>query len=456
MKFPRFIATMLLALVASTTRATVDLTLYNTVPLLDSDGVTPLQGTATSGDLAQLILVGPNGVIDPPDSFGNPGGDDVLLIATHVGAGLPTTNTGLLVKSNILYPDSHAGTNAYVRFWNASTAAASTHYGTSAVFALPPGDAFGLAELDFVPSSGYPHIANIPFGTLSAIPEPSSLFAFGSVIILGWTLRRRRLTTAAAALLAAVTLLPARAEIPAPLDATANVSILDINGQPLSGNNPVTGDSTPRCLVHIIQVGPNGVPDWPNPDGSPGGDDILYRTTVIGQGIDPNLNDTGRFSTSFYPPPTGRFYARVFDGPTLDTAQHFGQSATFLRTNVEVFDVSALGLRTVWHRIGSLPGEDDDGDGQTNLQELIANTNPLNHADALLLRDFLNESQLTIDARPGRRYILERTTDDLTGPVTWTPIVELGPLPSAQNITLADPNPPTTPKAFYRIRVVLP
>lgn len=455
MKLLALIATLMFALTAGEARATVDLTLYNTVPLLDSDGVTPLQGTATSGDLVQLILVGPNGVIDPPDSFGNPSGDDVLLIATHVGAGLPTTNTGLLVKSNILYPDSHAGTNAYVRFWNASTAAAATHYGTSAVFALPPGDAFGLAELDFVPSAGYPHIANIPFGTLSAVPEPSSLFAFGAIIILAWMLRRRYRPALAAVMLTLLSL-PAHANFPAPLDATANITILDAIGQPLSGNNPAVGDSTPRCLVHIIQVGPNGVPDWPNPDGSPGGDDVLYQTTVVGQGMDLDLNDTGRFSTSFYPPPTGAIYARVFDAPTLAGAQHYGQSATFLRQNVEVFDVSALGLRVTWHRIGSAPNADDDGDGQTNLQELIANTNPINHADALVTREFQNQTQITLDARAGRRYILERTTDDLAGPVTWVPIAEIGPLPAPQNITLTDPNPPATPKAFYRVRVVMP
>ncbi|MCX7916135.1 MAG: thrombospondin type 3 repeat-containing protein, partial [Verrucomicrobiae bacterium] len=206
----------------------------------------------------------------------------------------------------------------------------------------------------------------------------------------------------------------------------------------------------------IIHVGPNGVPDWPNPDGSPGGDDTLYRTTVIGQGMDLNLNDTGRFSTSFYPPPSGRIYARVFDGPDLTSAQYYGQSATFLRQNVEIFDVSALGLLATWHRIGSLPHADDDGDGQSNLAELTANTNPNNHADLLAISDFLNESQIALPARPGRRYILERTTDDLAGTVTWTPIVELGPLPAPQNIILADPNPPNTPKAFYRVRVVLP
>src|SRR2546428_6948640 len=99
-------------------RATVDLTLFNSFALLDSNGTTPLEGISTAGDLVQLILVGPNGVINPPTGLGTPGGDDSLLYTTHVEAGLTTTNTGKLVQSGILYANSFGGnSNAFVRFW---------------------------------------------------------------------------------------------------------------------------------------------------------------------------------------------------------------------------------------------------------------------------------------------------------------------------------------------------
>src|SRR5207249_2911101 len=137
---------ILMLLSAPVARATVDLTLFNSFALLDYTN-SPLEGISTSGDLVQLILVGPNGVIDPPSLSGGVGGDDALLFTTHVDAGLTSTNTGLLVQSSILYADIFGGnSNAFVRFWDSNTAANAQYYGTSMVFTLPPGDAFGLAE----------------------------------------------------------------------------------------------------------------------------------------------------------------------------------------------------------------------------------------------------------------------------------------------------------------------
>lgn len=61
-----------LTLAVVSARATVDLTLYNSFSLLDSNGTTSLEGISTVGHLVQLISVGPNGVIDPPTVTGDP------------------------------------------------------------------------------------------------------------------------------------------------------------------------------------------------------------------------------------------------------------------------------------------------------------------------------------------------------------------------------------------------
>ncbi|MBT3192088.1 MAG: hypothetical protein HN341_05995 [Verrucomicrobia bacterium] len=157
----------------------VNLTIYNSSALQDSDSATALEGGAGAGDLVQLVLAGPNNTIDPPDGSGNPGGDDTILTAvnhpTHVGAGMTTTNSGFLVQANMRFGDTHVGTNAYIRFWNAATVAGATHYGNSKLLALPAPDAFGEAELDTVP------LPSDPRTTVSGSSSSGTLFTFAAV-----------------------------------------------------------------------------------------------------------------------------------------------------------------------------------------------------------------------------------------------------------------------------------
>ncbi len=180
--------------------AFVNLTLYNTYALLDFDQVTPLSGSAGSGDLVQVVRAGGNAAIDVPDVDGQPGGDDVLLPVTmannptHVGAGLPGSNHGLLYQINLVYDDSLAGSLAFVRFWNGGQLWTATHYGQTALFALPGGDAFGNAEYDFMSlaatagrSTTVAFTADVPM-----VPEPR-LFVFG-VACLGLLVLWRRAT----------------------------------------------------------------------------------------------------------------------------------------------------------------------------------------------------------------------------------------------------------------------
>jgi hypothetical protein len=170
--------------------AFVNLTLYNTFALLDANGATPLSGSASSGDLVQLILAGANGSIDAPGVSGSPGGDDTVLPVsmasnpTHVGAGLGGSNHGLLYQINILYTSTYAGASAYIRFWNGGQPWTSTHYGQTAIFSLPSGDVFGEAEYNFVPLASSPRSTLTEFDAENPVhvPEPS-LFAFGAIVL---------------------------------------------------------------------------------------------------------------------------------------------------------------------------------------------------------------------------------------------------------------------------------
>jgi hypothetical protein len=172
---------------------TIQLELFDSYALVNNDGVTPLVGNASAGDLVQVILTGPDDAINAPNSLddGLPGGDDTVLFTLHVGTGMPISGTGMLDAYPLDYDSSLVNTDFYVRFWNGTTVADSTYYGNSSIFQLPTGDAFNQASLDFVPTSGSPHTTDQPF-SLSVVPEPSSLFLFGLAVFGVWTWKKRR------------------------------------------------------------------------------------------------------------------------------------------------------------------------------------------------------------------------------------------------------------------------
>ncbi len=174
-------------------RAAVLMTYFNTEPLLDADGTTPLQGTLSNGDFIQMLSAGINGVVDPPDEYGGPGGDDALLgilagvNQTHVGANEPPVNHNLgYFNAAASYDEIQIGLPVYARFWNNALPWTATHYGVTQVFNLPAPDAFNLAFLDLVPTPDSPRIASIPFtGTAPvAVPEPNGLIFLGIAALL--------------------------------------------------------------------------------------------------------------------------------------------------------------------------------------------------------------------------------------------------------------------------------
>jgi hypothetical protein len=171
-------------------RATIiQLELYNSYALVNSDGVTPL----APGDLVQVIATGPGDSISAPSVFsGAPSGQNSILFTPNlqVGEGVPGPgNAGYLDVWPLNYTNTQEFTDFYVRFWNGTTVADSTYYGNSSIYELPAGDAFNQATLDFAPTATLS--TSEPF-SLSVVPEPSSLFLFGLAVFGVWMWKKRQ------------------------------------------------------------------------------------------------------------------------------------------------------------------------------------------------------------------------------------------------------------------------
>jgi len=469
------VALMSVALTAMTvpSRATtIQMELYNSYPLLDSNAMTPLAGNSAAGDLVQVILAGADNTINAPNSLsGSPSGDDSVLFTLHVGTGIPSSGTGLLDAFPLDYSSSLINSNFYVRFWNAATIGSSTYFGNSSVFELPPGDAFNLASLDFVPVSTSPRTADQPFGA-SVIPEPSDLFLFGLFVMGGvatwrWTQKKRNnvVSLAGVAVVLAVAARTASADIIFPQEVWSSAPIVDASGSMLHGTNPNNASnqctSVSGCVVQIL-IANGGVAHLPNLDGTPsGGDSNVFQTTV-GVGTDICSPEQGQFDCTFQPgPPNGtKLYARVFNAPTVAQATEWNQSATFTVDGVTAMDLAALGLR-----ITTMPEGVNlstiDPKGETYFYELVANTNPQNPNDVFQAGNIVASNggqtvQVGARGHSGRIYTLQRTTGDLANNPTWTSVTTSGMLTADTSLLLTDPSPPNTAKAFYRIDVTMP
>ena len=100
--------------------------------------------------------------------------------------------------------------------------------------------------------------------------------------------------------------------------------------------------------------------------------------------------------------------------------------------------------------------EDPDKDGQNNLAEYAAGTNPNNASDVFkVLTSTKGTTTFTVTAagKAARSYVLERRATLDIGP--WTTVTSIGPLATDGPINLTDPAAPTN-SAFYRVRVSAP
>jgi len=101
-----------------------------------------------TGALAQLLWVGPDGLINTPLQNGSAGGDDVILDTATVLNGLPLPpaqwDRGYIPLETYTYDtgDPQNGNTVYIRAWNASTPANATAYGNSTTSSLTSGGTF--------------------------------------------------------------------------------------------------------------------------------------------------------------------------------------------------------------------------------------------------------------------------------------------------------------------------
>jgi len=460
-------------------RAAVLITHYNSFALLDVDGITPLAGDATQGDVIQVIDAGIDGLPSAPDAYGLPSGDDFFLgvlsggAVTHVGDNEPFPNWDQgLYNDTLTVADGIVGLGVYLRFWNGFTPDAATHYGETAVVTIPSAPLLGPAFLDFVPTAGSARTVSIPFAALASfsVPEPGSAAVFALTLLClrtGRNLRRQvhHLGRGTPAVLAATALGVAgvgegRAQLTAPLDVTASRAILGPASLPLPGTSPDSAlfsfAAVPGALVQILQAGANGRADLPSSDGSPAGDDLLVAELAVGQGIAPGQAGSGAFSTTVFrvPAPGTLLFARAFNAPTRAASTHWGQSVLFPFEPLRVMDVSQLGLlaTTLPLRV-DLATVDSDGDGRTDLEELRANTSALDPADLLRILSAGGVPTLRVEGKAGRRYHLERRMGDLASPGGWSPVASTERLALSRSLLLSDPAPSSGNVAIYRIRV---
>jgi phosphodiesterase/alkaline phosphatase D-like protein len=100
--------------------------------------------------------------------------------------------------------------------------------------------------------------------------------------------------------------------------------------------------------------------------------------------------------------------------------------------------------------------KDPDGDGQPNISEFAADTNPNNAADMFkVLTATKTATSYTVTAvgKAARTYTLERSTSLTAG--SWTELGSVGPLAADGPVVLSDNHPPAS-SGFYRLRVTAP
>ena len=111
------------------------------------------------------------------------------------------------------------------------------------------------------------------------------------------------------------------------------------------------------------------------------------------------------------------------------------------------------GERALTIVLANITSDDDDGDGYTEAQELIAGTNPLDASSALRVSLTIpspGNVAVNFTSVAGHGYHIERTTDFLAWTnLTASPIIATGG-------TTSRTNPASAPGGFFRVRVMEP
>ena len=206
----------------------------------------------------------------------------------------------------------------------------------------------------------------------------------------------------------------------------------------------------------------------PDVNGSPDPQNAIVEggVTTMGSLTDPAWTNPGVFAASIASPrpsPGAKLFVRVFNAPTREAASFYGDSEVFtVDTEYSyVYDVtiSAMlpldpadsdsdGLNNSWEE--SLQTDPDnadtDGDGMRDGDEFRAGTDGTNPDDLLQLSDVqgkgptrleddgeggmhtmmvVEDAVVTWDSKPGKRYRIEYTPDDLAYEPVFSNITEI-------------------------------
>jgi hypothetical protein len=145
-----------------------------------------------------------------------------------------------------------------------------------------------------------------------------------------------------------------------------------------------------------------------------------------------------------------------FDCELIATAQPGGR----VTLNVSAEDFDNDGMADSWERTRGLDfavpdgDADPDGDGQTNRQEFLADTDPLNRASSFRILSLTQSDSgrrsivlLRIPASMQRRYVLQKSADLTSWTDDGAPVT-----PTGAELEFQFPAPPGG-DAFYRVRV---
>ena len=102
----------------------------------------------------------------------------------------------------------------------------------------------------------------------------------------------------------------------------------------------------------------------------------------------------------------------------------------------------------------SLASEDADGDGMSNLEEFLADTNPLDLNYSLRITAISiagDDVQVSWTTRTGKTYQLQRCPT--LGNGNWSNIA-VGVSGNGGIVTQSEPGAATNPPSFYRVRLV--
>lgn len=260
-----------------------------------------------------------------------------------------------------------------------------------------------------------------------------------------------------------------------PMFVSAAAPIHDEFGLRLVGHPDLPPEQGDRVEIHLAL---GGLAEQPSADGTPTTNNppVDNGVTFIGNQVAAADAQPAVFSIGLTQPlPAGtRFFARVFNAPTVDTASFYGDSEVLTSSGypgqgykvsitnmlpLDTADPDTDGLVNSWERSLSTDPDnpDTDADGMRDGDEFRADTDPLDPLSYFALSDVAKDgpdrAAVIWESVPGKRYQVERiaTGDLLSGSFsTIGDVVTAISAVSTSIVSEAD----TQGSIFYRVRLV--